>query len=145
MMDRTGSGHITLETFLDHFQVQAYPDVANGTKTEWKALREIEDFFVYCAHGVTTSLSPPPSLASLSLSLSLSLPQNGESMAAVIDAETFEMFFKNLSPFFDTDEEFFLIIRQMTGLSDKKPSIQVKLARGKSGQTHVSASLGLPG
>jgi hypothetical protein len=61
-------------------------------------------------------------------------------MAAVIDAETFEMFFKNLSPFFDTDEEFFLIIRQMTGLSDKKPSIQVKLARGKSGQTHVSAA-----
>jgi hypothetical protein len=72
MMDRTGSGHITLETFLDHFQVQAYPDVANGTKTEWKALREIEDFFVYCAHGVTDlTLSPPPSLTRLSLSPSL--------------------------------------------------------------------------
>lgn len=55
MMDRVGAGHITLETFLDHFQVQAYPDVANGHKTEWKALKEIEDFFLYSSHGV----SPP--------------------------------------------------------------------------------------
>ena len=57
MMDRTGSGSITLETFLNHFSVKAYPDVTNGVKTEWKALKEIQDFFEYCSEGVSKSLS----------------------------------------------------------------------------------------
>jgi hypothetical protein len=142
-MDRTGARHITLETFLDHFHVQAYPDVANGVKTEWKALREIEDFFLYCAHGVSVCLLSPRSSSSHS-----SLPQNGGgSMEAVIEAETFEMFFRNLSPGYDSDEEFFAIVRQMTGLSDKKPSVQMKPSRGKSGHVRApspSSSLSLP-
>jgi hypothetical protein len=52
MMDRIGAGYISLETFLDHFHVTAYPDVVSGRKTEWKALKEIQDFFEYCSRGV---------------------------------------------------------------------------------------------
>jgi hypothetical protein len=66
MMDRVGARRITLETFLNHFHVQAYPDVASGHKTEWKALKEIEDFFLYCSHGVPPSPSPSCGLTSCS-------------------------------------------------------------------------------
>lgn len=62
-------------------------------------------------------------------------------MSAMIDAVTFEMFFKNLSPYYESDEEFFQVIRDMTGLSDKKPSIQIKVSRGGTGDVHVSTKV----
>jgi hypothetical protein len=62
-------------------------------------------------------------------------------MEAVIEDVTFEMFFKNLSPFFDSDEAFFQSIRDMTGLSHKKPSIQVQTSRGGNGDVHVSGDV----
>lgn len=65
MMDRLGNGYITLETFLNHFRVQAYPDVVHGEKTEWKALKEIEDFFLYCSHGVCFYHLSTPHLSSM--------------------------------------------------------------------------------
>ena len=48
-MDASGTGEITLETFLDNFDVTQYPDVKTGQKTPWKALRDIEDFFQCCS------------------------------------------------------------------------------------------------
>ncbi|CAE7607596.1 Capsl [Symbiodinium microadriaticum] len=98
-MDMSGVGEITLETFLDNFDVSHYPDVSSGTKTPWKALRDIEDFFQYCS-------------------------TRGSGMDAVITRPDFEMFFCNISPGIDNDDDFFAVIRDMTGLSDKKPAVQ---------------------
>ena len=64
--------------------------------------------------------------------------QNGQDMSAMISAVTFEMFFKNLSPYIESDEEFFQLIRNMTGLTTKKPSIQMKTARDGNGEAFVS-------
>jgi hypothetical protein len=49
MMDNSGTGEISLATFLEYFDVNKHPDVASGAKTAWKALRDIEDFFQACA------------------------------------------------------------------------------------------------
>lgn len=59
-------------------------------------------------------------------------------MSAQISAVTFEMFFKNLSPYIESDEEYFQLIRDMTGLSTKKPPIQVKVAKNGTGELYVS-------
>lgn len=48
-MDVSGAGEISLARFLEHFNVNYYPDVVVGTKTAWKALRDIEDFFQACS------------------------------------------------------------------------------------------------
>lgn len=59
-------------------------------------------------------------------------------MSAMISSVTFEMFFKNLSPYIESDEEFFQLIRDMTGLSSKKPSVQMKIAKNGNGEAFVS-------
>ena len=45
-------------------------------------------------------------------------------MNVAITRSNFEMFFCNLSPCIDDDDEFFAAIRAMTGLSSKKPPVQ---------------------
>jgi hypothetical protein len=47
------------------------------------------------------------------------------------------MFFKNLSPHVERDEDFFQLIRDLTGLSTKKPPTQVRVARGGNGEVRV--------
>lgn len=58
-------------------------------------------------------------------------------MSAMISSVTFEMFFKNLSPYVENDEEFFQLIRDMTGLSTKKPPIQMKISKNGTGETFI--------
>mmetsp|Transcript_3118 Transcript_3118/g.4810 ORF Transcript_3118/g.4810 Transcript_3118/m.4810 type:complete len:795 (+) Transcript_3118:89-2473(+) len=101
MMDRFGTGKITLEVFLDHFNVNHYPDVATGRKSPWQALRQIEDFFEICS-------------------------MSGRGFETAISASDFEMFFKNLSPHVANDDDFFKLVRDMTGLSSKKPAVQCR-------------------
>jgi hypothetical protein len=45
-------------------------------------------------------------------------------MESMISAANFEMFFSNISPGIENDDEFFAAIRAMTGLSTKKPAVQ---------------------
>ena len=51
---------------------------------------------------------------------------SGRGFETAISASDFEMFFKNLSPHVANDDDFFKLVRDMTGLSSKKPAVQCR-------------------
>jgi hypothetical protein len=70
----------------------------------------------------------------VSVFVSIAGVKGAGAMETTITDLTFQLFFKNLSPYVASDENFIELVRKLTGLTNRKPAIQTKAVKNSFGE-----------